>query len=111
MFKQCACIARSICSSNAHAYLKHSSKHMLKHCSRHGSSPGLLVTLGVRRIQANFSPVDYIRLLFAYTEFHVCRTGKLEVRRGSLQGLRREYPGAGGDDAFAACCSEVSALP
>ena len=53
----------------------------------------------------------YIRLFFAYTVGDVPRTGELETRRGSLQGLRREYPGARGDDAVAAGYCQVSALP
>ena len=55
--------------------------------------------------------VDYFRLLFAYTGSHVQRTGQLEARGGSVQGLRRKYPGAGGDDAVAAHRGQVSALP
>jgi hypothetical protein len=56
-------------------------------------------------------PVDCLRLLFAYTVAHVPRTRKLEARSGSVQGLRREYPGARGDDAVAAHRCQVSALP
>jgi hypothetical protein len=56
-------------------------------------------------------PVDFIRLLFAYTEAHVPRTRKLETGGGSLQGLRREHPGARGDSAVTARRCQVSALP
>jgi hypothetical protein len=56
-------------------------------------------------------PVDYFRLLFAYTVVHVSGTRELETRGGSLQRMWREYPGACGDDAVAARCCQVSALP
>jgi hypothetical protein len=57
------------------------------------------------------SPVDYFRLLFAYTGPHVPRTRKLEARSGSVQGLRREYPRTRRDDAVAAHRYQVSAVP
>ena len=56
-------------------------------------------------------PVDYIRLFFAYTVAHVPRARELQARGGSVQGLRREYPGSRGDDAVAAHRCQVSALP
>ena len=49
----------------------------------------------------------FIRLYWS----HVPRTGKLQARGGSMQGLRRKYPGARGDDAVAADRGRVSALP
>jgi hypothetical protein len=55
--------------------------------------------------------VDNIRLFFAYTVAHVPRARELEMRGGSLQGLRREYPGARRDDAVTARRSQVPALP
>jgi hypothetical protein len=55
--------------------------------------------------------VDRVRRLFAYTGPHVPWTGKLEAGSGSVQGVRREYPGARGDDAVAAYRCQVSALP
>jgi hypothetical protein len=44
----------------------------------------------IPRLQA----VDYFRLIFAYPGLHVPRTGKLDARRGPVQGLSREHPGA-----------------
>jgi len=54
--------------------------------------------------------VDDFRLLFAYAGLHVPRTRKLEARRGPVQGMSREHPGAGGVCASPAHRCQVSAL-
>ena len=56
-------------------------------------------------------PVDYILLFFAYTVAPVPRTGEFEAGGVAVQGVRREYSGARGDDAVAAHRCQVSALP
>jgi hypothetical protein len=54
---------------------------------------------------------DNIRLLFAYTDLHVPRAGKLEVGGGSMQGLRREHPRARRVDACTTDHCQMSSLP
>ena len=72
--------------------------------------PRLVSANSSRRVDSAES-VDYFRLLFAYTDTHVPRTRKRKARRGSVQGLPREYSGARGEHAGAADRGKVSAVP
>jgi hypothetical protein len=54
--------------------------------------------------------VDDVCCLFAYAGLHVPLTRKSDTRRGSVQAMSREHPGARRNYAGAADCCQVSAL-
>jgi hypothetical protein len=73
-----------------------------------------VITPGLRHFFRRVDPgdsVDYFLLLFSDTDTHVSRTRKLKARRGSVQGLPREYSGARGEHAGATDRGKVSAVP
>jgi hypothetical protein len=94
----------SASAGNADAY----ADALLKGCWRHRP---MLADAPSGRLSRILLPVDYLRLLFATTVAYVPRTRKLETRSGPVQRLRREFPGACGNDALAAHRCQVSALP
>jgi hypothetical protein len=53
---------------------------LLKGCVEHRA----ILAASFGRLSRILVPVDYFRLLFAYTGIHVPRTRELETRRGSL---------------------------